>query len=247
MDQGAGTRGIEVTRAVGGVPAQWAGWFRVVGTALLLACCGLAMAVTFGGERESSLAQLEADVRAGETQTVEVHGSSVVGGRGYAVVDVVWRAGATLRHTQVVESVGGAGTRASERDGVSGLVTGDVESHLAEVSPGIEVDRTDYRSGWSIDDLFGWQLHGWVVPAIMVVGFASLLLLVSGPQPWRATKWAWFWLFVSAAAPVVIMLFLIIGGPTRLSREPRPDARRLTGGWAFGLSLLLNAVIRSQS
>ncbi|MFH5821368.1 hypothetical protein [Georgenia sp. AZ-5] len=63
----------------------------------------------------------------------------------------------------------------------------------------------------------------------------SLGLLIGGPQPRLATKWAWFWLAVSTPLWTV---FLLLEPVPVWSRSPAPvRERRLTGGWAFVLSL----------
>lgn len=71
---------------------------------------------------------------------------------------------------------------------------------------------------------------------------AVLFILINGPQPRWATRWAWFWLMLNPALLVMVPLFLIVSGPIRTTVEPtRPTGRRLTGGWAF----LLGAVVLS--
>lgn len=68
------------------------------------------------------------------------------------------------------------------------------------------------------------------------VGLAALLWLVGGPQPRLATKWAWFWL---AWNTPLIWLALVVLEPVPLwNNRPTPQRpRRLTGGWAFLLSV----------
>lgn len=74
-------------------------------------------------------------------------------------------------------------------------------------------------------------------PARSAVALAALLVLVLGPEPRLATRWAWFWLAV-AAAPVWLVFVLLEPVPL-WSRSPRPVRRRLTGGWAFLVSVTL--------
>lgn len=70
---------------------------------------------------------------------------------------------------------------------------------------------------------------------------AALLLLVSGRQPRLATKWAWFWFFLHV--PVAALVFVLLE-PTPLWRAATMPARpRLTGGWAFVLSLVVAMVL----
>jgi len=66
---------------------------------------------------------------------------------------------------------------------------------------------------------------------------AALALLLGGAEPLRATRWAWFWLLT---VPYVgVPAFLLLSGPTPGLPGPRPGRHRLTGGWAFLLSVLL--------
>jgi hypothetical protein len=74
-----------------------------------------------------------------------------------------------------------------------------------------------------------WYLGG-------LAGVAALLWLVLGPQSRLATKWAWFWL--AGGAPVLWFAFVVLEPVPLWRRTPaaaRP--RRLTGGWAFLLSI----------
>lgn len=85
---------------------------------------------------------------------------------------------------------------------------------------------------------FGWVLLvGWV--ALVV---AAAWLLVNGPQPWRATRWAWFWTF-GLATPLGIVFYLVLGGPTSLSHPPRPGRERLTGVLAFLLTAVVSGLL----
>ena len=61
--------------------------------------------------------------------------------------------------------------------------------------------------------------------------------------PERATRWAWFWLQWN---PVGVLAFLLLSGPVPGVPAPRPGARRLTGGWAFLLSLLLGGGVLAR-
>ncbi|MFD1717857.1 hypothetical protein [Georgenia deserti] len=73
-----------------------------------------------------------------------------------------------------------------------------------------------------------WHLLG-------LAGVAALLLLVVGPRPRLATAWAWFWLAMSA--PVVWLAFVVLEPMPFWRREPLNPHRRLTGGWAFLISI----------
>lgn len=80
-----------------------------------------------------------------------------------------------------------------------------------------------------------WELGG-------IAWLAGLFLLIAGPQPRLATRWAWFWLALHAPP---MMLALVVLEPTPWGRRLPipPTARRLTGGWALLLSLLLASLL----
>lgn len=65
----------------------------------------------------------------------------------------------------------------------------------------------------------------------------TLLLLVAGPAPVIATRWAWFWL--GMAVPPCWALFLLVEPWFSPDLAGRVQTRRLTGGWAFLLGLVI--------
>lgn len=78
-----------------------------------------------------------------------------------------------------------------------------------------------------------------VLPLVLA-WLTTMWLLVSGPEPYRATRWAWFWL---SAPPMGLLAFVVLSGPTPGLGVRRPVDRRLRGGWAFVLGLLLLSVV----
>ncbi len=87
---------------------------------------------------------------------------------------------------------------------------------------------------------FGWA------PSLVVLGafLGAFLLLVAGPEPRLATRWAWFWLCL--AAWPVWLAFLVLE-PTGLwdRRVLIAPTRRLTGGWAFLIGLFAGPALLS--
>lgn len=93
----------------------------------------------------------------------------------------------------------------------------------------------------------GWLRDAWHVTPDAVPGLslawslaglaeiATLVLLVTGPQPRLATKWAWFWLL--GVGPLGLAFLLLEPVPVWL-REALPARSRLTGGWAFLLMVV---------
>ncbi|HMO10058.1 MAG TPA: hypothetical protein PKB06_00790 [Actinotalea sp.] len=83
---------------------------------------------------------------------------------------------------------------------------------------------------------------GWSWAA--VAGLATLVLLIAGPQPRLATKWAWFWLM--GIQPLAVAFLLLEPVPAWQPGGTHARAARLTGGWAFllalGLGLAMSAL-----
>lgn len=93
-------------------------------------------------------------------------------------------------------------------------------------------------AGWLRDT---WHVSAHAVPGFSlawswagIAGIATLVLLVAGPQPRLATKWAWFWLMGIGPLPLAFLLLEPV--PVWL-RDALPARQRLTGGWAFLIAL----------
>jgi hypothetical protein len=205
----------------------------------VIACWLLVVvALPLAGERSASWNDVQAAVGDGAVHTVRVSGELGPGTSGYGTVEIHWRDGLLRRVTTVVQ-VRGQGERPGEStlEDASAVLHTAPSTRLAALQPGLSVRRDDDLPG-------GGRLFGWAVPAVvgmvafflLVVGFG---LLVTGPQPWRATRWAWFWLL---ASPVGAIAFLLLSGRTPGLPTPKDLTRRLTGGWAFLLALALIAV-----
>jgi len=102
-----------------------------------------------------------------------------------------------------------------------------VHVDVVSVEPG-EGTYTEWR---------GWRGSVWTGLQGFVAWFAALVLLRHGPEPWRATRWAWGWL-VLLGGPLGALAYLLLGGPLG-ARRPTEVGGRLTGGWAFLLALIL--------
>ena len=68
--------------------------------------------------------------------------------------------------------------------------------------------------------------------------FGTVLLAGSGPEPWRGTRWAWTWLTLFGG-PLGCLGFFLLGGPFGLLPPRDPGRRRLSGGWAFLIALVV--------
>src|SRR4051794_20452929 len=208
-------------------PPAWTprpGWryFRLslaVGWVLLL--LGLAAFA----ERTSSFDDLQTAVAAGEVHSVEVTPALERGDSGFRTVELRWRT-RYGRHVARVEQVRRQTDRPGENDDVSAVVHRDPAAILIAQQPGLRVERSPVPREYN-------RILGWGVPSrldwvLLVLGLGSLVLLVGGPEPWRATRWAWFW-FASVAFPLFVVAFVLLGGPVRRDASPPAGRRRLRG------------------
>ena len=116
---------------------RWVGW-------ALLACCALiAVAALVGGERTVSYVDLRRAVAAGDVDEVTVTGGLGEGSRGYATVEVHWRAGLVGHLSEVVEKRPLGEGRARQ----NGLpVVDSVGDDLTSIDPGLTVHHDDGRA-----------------------------------------------------------------------------------------------------
>ena len=243
-------------------PDSWNGSVRrgwtILRWALLAAVLATSIAGVVLGERTTaSYGDLQQLVASGDVDTVEVSGLGLrgpdaepteePGPRDVVTVTVRWHDGLFDYRTTVVER----GARATEQsdgstDGSDGeaSVLGTVADDLRDLDPDVLVETSDDSAFDEIGGptFLGFELPGWTTWVVLVVALASLFLLVNGPRPWRATRWAWFWL-LGLAPPVGILAFLLLSAPIRPLPRPRPGALPFTGGWAFILTVLGNGVL----
>jgi hypothetical protein len=77
----------------------------------------------------------------------------------------------------------------------------------------------------------------WAVGLALGAVVALLGMLVAGPEPRVATRWAWFWL--GAYAWPLALVYLVVEPTCLWDRRTLVRQRRFTGGWSFLLSALL--------
>lgn len=196
------------------------------------------------GARESTLSQLQRDVAVGDVSTVRMTSGLSDSGRGFATVHVHWRSGFFQSTTQVIEARPLSAVRGNaSRDDVTGVVEPGLDDQLMALDPDLRVERGSMSE--LTGEVLGWRFPSWLSLAVLALTLTTLGLLVLGPQPWRATRWAWFWL-LGLGAPLVMVVYLVIGGPTSLGPAPRSTSRRLTGGWAFLITLVVGSGLGFQ-
>lgn len=191
---------------------------------------GVALALT--GEKRSDLNQLSASISQGSVTRVEIVGAPRDSWRGRTTVTLQWR-GRWLDRFAEVQVTGG---RMSGTFNDTGRITGDPAKYLRAIAfpQDLDVSYSDppHRQEW-----LGWRSPAWVAWLGVATWFGTVLLSGNGPEPWRATRWAWTWLTLWGG-PLGCLAFLLLGGPLGTGR-PRTPSRRLTGGWAFLIGAFL--------
>ena len=227
------------TSSVSSSDPSWPPVLRWIGSVLLVCWVALIAAAVFGVDHTSTLSDLDRGIASGDISVVHVSGGLPADAQGYGRLTIRWREGVLSHRVDLREA---RPFRAAPRnDGVQVVTPGAVD-RLRTAHPSLRVIRDS--SQWEPDfegEMFRLRFPaGWVYLGLLTM-VATLGLLIAGPEPWRATRWAWFWVF-GIATPLGVVAYLILGGPTRLSTRPPAGAKRLTGGWAFILSVVLSGV-----
>ncbi len=208
----------------------------------LLVGWAVALAAFAGlGAHPGDVAALRAGVASGQVQSVTV--TPGLSGTGYAVQEVTWRRWGLLRTAEVLQVSPGQQVPAETRARVQTEGPTEIGADLQQVDPTLQVLRQEGAT--STYSVLGSRVPGWVAGLHLALLLTTWLLVVSGPPPWRATRWAWFWvLLVPVAGPVAVAL---LSGPvTGLRRwppAPRPGRRPLTGGRAALVVLVLMSIV----
>lgn len=212
----------------------WGRVSRACRWALIACWVALTFIALLAGERESSLSDLEDAVASGDVQEVQLAGGLADGERGSASVQVRWDRGLMTYMTALVEERPLQAARSGvQRDGGEPVVA-DVEARLRALQPELRVTRTTWSGPGA--SVLGWGLPGWAGVLYPGVLLGTLFSLTGSPQPWRATRWAWFWLLV-LVPPVGVPAYLLLAGPTPPLPAPRRPERRLRGSDGFLLGI----------
>ena len=201
-------------------------------TGLLVGVMALVVAALLltTGVRPATYGDLLSDVsssKVGEVQVVGVEDPAP----GDAV-ELRWTVlGGVLDQYAVVRIEGDRGQDAWQESEF--VTSADPRDTLRSINPDIVLTEGSFGTGPSTSYM-DWRAAGWVILLALATWTATLLMVIGGPEPWRATRWAWGWC-VLLAGPLGAVAYLLLGGPLGLAR-PRPGHRRLTGGWAFLLA-----------
>jgi hypothetical protein len=176
-----------------------------------------------------------------------VLGALPPGAEGVVTQDVRWRQDGLARYAEVRYASPGytqdLGTYSPPAEAATSV---DAATLIQQHSTKVRVLVSPTWSWPATSTIWGWRVPSWLGGIALAGVLCSLMLLVTGPEPWRATRWAWFWA-VLFTAPVGALAFAILSGPTPLVPAPRNGARRLTGGWAFLIVLVLGPIITNSS
>lgn len=226
-------------RAAASPPARLsgAGIWDVLRLVLLVPMLGLLVAIPLTGQKESTWSELLADVHSGDVAQVVVTEELWATETGSQGVQVRWRDGLAHRYTWVRQVRGTGGGGGGGSTDLPRLHTAPSQL-LQEMNPSLVVVRGEER--WAGAHVFGWEISGHLQAALVVSWFLGLLLLVVSPWTWRASLWGWFWLMLVGYPGTVA--YLLLSGPTPLVPIPRHPNRRLTGGWAFLLLVVVTTI-----
>ncbi|MFN8190895.1 MAG: hypothetical protein U0R78_10755 [Nocardioidaceae bacterium] len=209
-------------------------WVRVVLAGLWLA---LLVGMVVVGERDATLGDLRSAIASRSIDSVTVSGGLVDGTMGAHTQQVRWREHGIQRVTTVLEVSHPGGHRGSSYP----VVHGDVGDWLQTRFPDLMVHRGSVRLPAAT--VWGFNGPSWFAAVALTAVLATFTLVVTGPSPWRATRWAWFWLMWT---PIGALAFVVLSGPVWGLPAPRSGRRGLTGGWAFLLSLVVGELFRSR-
>ena len=204
--------------------------WRLASLAVVVLLVAIGVTAFIAGEKQSTYGELVGAVVDGDVSQVEIHG---VPEDGATRLVVRWRE--TVGHYAEVRIVRRAAAGTSGDTQVTEVVHAPAD-FLRSLEPGLSIDeRAESRVvSWSIAGWSGPFALWWMALATII---AVLVLIISGPEPWRATRWAWFWLF-ALASPIGLVAYVLLAGPV-VRPAPADRTRRLTGGWAFLLAWLV--------
>lgn len=209
---------------------------------LLVTLTTIVFGIAVAGAHPASLSDLHVALSAGRVAEIHIVGGLPPNTTGSAHVEIYWRDDSLGRYTTVQQIREGIHSddhwEPSRPTSDVPVIRGDLVEMLTSFTPAGQLRITSEDTSTALGGtVFGWRVPQWLALASLAWGLAVIVTLISGPEPRRATRWAWFWLFCGAG-PLALALYPVFGLP-RASTRFDPLGRRLTGGWAFLLALLL--------
>ncbi|HEX7717368.1 MAG TPA: hypothetical protein VF416_08770 [Marmoricola sp.] len=190
------------------------------------------------GEKTADWSDVRDLVDAGKVTDVHVDGELPDNATGFATVSVHWRHGPLDYVTYVRQVRADDSDDATSTGDVSAVLHSAPSARLAELQPGLQISRNPSAS-YADSTMLGFEVPTALTLAPLALLLLGLVVLIGGPAPWRATPWAWFWWLWN---PVGVAAFLLLSGPFPGIPAPRRLDRRLTGGWAFLLMLVVTSL-----
>lgn len=225
--------------AYGSAPPGPSGRWRQLRFALLaLAALGGVLLVALGAA-PASYADLNVAIATGRVDEVRVFGALPPGSTGYATVDLWWRDHERARHAVVVQQSDVAALSPTQQPEHEHVV-GDIEAQLRARGV-IHLTRAEHDTYGPT--IAGRQVPAWLGWAVAALWLATLLVLRNGVDPWWGTRWAWFWVLFSPLALLAVPAFLLLSGSAPGVSPLGGPGRRLTGGWAFLITLFLGPAV----
>jgi hypothetical protein len=200
----------------------------------------MAVAVTVG-DRGSNFGELDSALNTGDVTSMMVTPGLPSGVEGSQIQTIYWRSGLLNHYADVRMVTPDSNSSASSGDDIKVRSGYDIATQIANEHPAVTITRIAERHSYG--QIYGFQVPAWLIWFALAGAVGTLMLLISGPEPRRATRWAWFWLITTVIGPP---LFLILAGPTSPLRSPRETHRRLTGGWALLIALLFGSFMLSS-
>lgn len=216
-------------------------WWRRVGWVLVAGWVLVIALVPLTGEKESTYGTLVGDLVDG-VSVLEVEGLLPESSNGWGTVRIRWRSGGIDRVTEVVDASSPREARRARREMRAWESQTHVQVNLAQAlrewSPDVHVQTQPFAESSGLHgQMSGWRTPGWLALAALTLGLTTLGLVVSGPRPRRANRWAWFWMLL--LSPLGLALYLAFGGPAGRREPSPPRAPYMRGGWGFLAALVL--------
>lgn len=196
--------------------------------------------VALTGFRIESYGELRSGLERGDVTQVRAEGvlgapeAYPDGVQGVTTVRLEWQDGWHRSVTEITQASSVEELRSQGFDTPAGdYIIGDVGPALRQFSPDVEIIRAEPSNG-IFAEAAGWEVRGMPAYLVGLLLVSFLVLVLSGPEPRLATRWAWVWLALSPALIVTVPIFLLLG-----ARGQIPGRRRLNGVVAFLLCVLV--------
>jgi len=203
--------------------------WRLTGAGMGLLCLVTVALMVTMGTRPATYGDLLDDVASGKVTEVQVIGAGANATPPGDRVELRWTVLSGALDQYAVVQVGDDRDHESAEEPVF-VSSGDPRDTLRSLDQDVVITPGSSAGDPSFT-VMEWRTPGPLALLAIATWLAVLLLIIGGPEPWRATRWAWGWAWL-LAGPLGGAAYLLLGGPLGLLRPASPH-RRLTGGWAL--------------